>query len=246
MDKILLQLERLQRHYDHSVKAYDEVSLLDLAHALRIWADLKLTLPKSEPRFLKTRLFKSAVAPRKVMKGATGNEYVFAYMADGVVTYASDGHFFESPDHGGDLTLSGAVMIKEDNSILLKNFCATKGVALGEENIKIMNSATISRGNYVEWMGSEVARVCYPDESGALHRVAITREMLIRRVANTMDASHPSGATPSDGEGNRFDPAVQYLTQFKVGGIGLHYFILLKTAQDLVEIASHLLAGKSE
>jgi len=33
-DKVKLQFERLQRHYDSSVRTYDSVSLLDLSHSL--------------------------------------------------------------------------------------------------------------------------------------------------------------------------------------------------------------------
>lgn len=245
MDKILLQLERLQRHYDHAVKNYDQIALLDLSHTLRIWADLKQTLPTIEPRFASTLAFKSAIAPKKVMRAATGSEFVFAYMPDGVVTYASAGQLCQVPGHNEDFTISASVMPKDDGSIMLKNFCAMKGRALDHEMVQIMAGADVTRGNYVTWMGSEAARVSYAvDDSGKLEKVSLSREMIIRRVANTMDASHPSGAAPVDGDGNRFDPAVQYLRQFKVGGVELAYFILLKVAQDLLHIAPRLLAGK--
>ena len=39
---IRLNLERLHRQYLLSVKQYNEVSLLDLSHALRQWVDMAL------------------------------------------------------------------------------------------------------------------------------------------------------------------------------------------------------------
>lgn len=86
-------------------------------------------------------------------------------------------------------------------------------------------------------MGAEAVRVGYRDESGNLVRKSISREVLIRRVANTMGGSHPAGAEAlSD-----FDPAVQELMHTSVGGVPVPYFILLKSAQDILEIAPRLL-----
>lgn len=37
---IELQLERLRRHYEMSMQTYDQISLLELSHTLRVWADM--------------------------------------------------------------------------------------------------------------------------------------------------------------------------------------------------------------
>jgi hypothetical protein len=92
-------------------------------------------------------------------------------------------------------------------------------------------------------MGAEAVRLSFPTGTGDLKSLAISREMIIRRVANTLDGSHPSAATTTGGTENSFDPAVHHLLKYQMGGLPLPYFILLKIAQDILEIAPKLLAA---
>jgi hypothetical protein len=68
---------------------------------------------------------------------------------------------------------------------------------------------------------------------GHLHRIALAREQVIRRVANLLDGSHPAdaGNTPAIGSA---DQAVEYLMGLRAGALPLPYFLLLKIAQDLL------------
>ena len=66
--------------------------------------------------------------------------------------------------------------------------------------------------------------------------------MFIKRMANTFDGSHPSIAKDEDNYNNKFDEPIRSLLHLHLmGGLPLPYFILLKIAQDILEIAPHLL-----
>jgi hypothetical protein len=243
MRTVLLQLERLRRHYEVSVRSYDEVSLLDLSHSLRIWADLKTTLPTEAPAFAKTIAFRSALPAKKVMRIARQYRHIFAYMPGGVVTRASSGQVVSGPDlegPNGQVTVGTALKVNTDGSIELKNFSYV-GSALEQPLIKALGGEDVSRGNYSQWMGAEVVRMGYLTERGELLRTSISREELIRRVANTLDGSHPSARMSDDSQTHPLAQPVSILLQYKVGGLPLPYFILLKSAQDILEIAPRLL-----
>ncbi|MFN9387433.1 MAG: hypothetical protein ACK6BU_10800, partial [Cyanobacteriota bacterium] len=75
---------------------------------------------------------------------------------------------------------------------------------------------------------------------GPLETVAISREMIIKRVANTLDGSHASAAGGGEVD-NAFDAPVHHLLKYKVGGLPLPYFILLKVAQDILAIGDKTL-----
>lgn len=243
MQTVLLQLERLQRHYGISVRSYDQVSLLDLSHSLRMWTELKSALPKVAPLFATTLAFKTAIPAKKVLRAARGTRFVFSYMPGGVSTYASNGHIVSGPELGesnAPVTLGAAVKINEDGSMELKNYCIV-GASFEQPLIKALQAEDQTRCNYVQWLGSEAVRVCSPTEAGDLKTVTISREMIVKRVANTLDGSHPSAAGGSNEGENSFDAAVHHLLKYQMGGLPLPYFILLKIAQDILSIAPKLL-----
>lgn len=244
MRSILLQLERLRRHYEIAFRTYDQISLLDLSHSLRIWADLKPTLRHTVPAFEATTAFKSAIPAKKVVKLARQHRHIFAYMPGGVVTHASNGHLVSGLDTEGpqgQFSMGCSAKVNTDGSMELKNF---SWVALVPEQpaIQALEAADVSRGNFSQWMGAEVARVGYLDSAGTLVRASISREQMIRRVANTLDGSHPSTGQQSGNLENSLDAPIQELLKFKMGGLPVPYFILLKVAQDLLEIAPKLIA----
>lgn len=76
MQTVLLHLERLRRHYEAAVRAYDHVSLLDLSHSLRRWTELKTPLIQLAPRFSTTLAFKTAIPAKKVLRAARGRTFV--------------------------------------------------------------------------------------------------------------------------------------------------------------------------
>lgn len=84
--------ERLRRHYDAVFNTYDHLSLLDLSHALRMWADLKASIGKKAPTALSTLKFRSATPQRQMLTGLRDIPYVVAYLpGEGVFTRANRG-----------------------------------------------------------------------------------------------------------------------------------------------------------
>lgn len=239
MQKVILQLERLRRHYNNSVRNYDHVSLLDLSHTLRVWTELKVHLRTIEPKFAKTLAFKTAIPAKKVLRAARGSQFIFSYMPGGVITYASNGELASGPS-SAPYTQSLVVRRNEDGSIELKNFCFV-GATLEQPIRAALDAEAQTRCNYENWLSAEAVRVCYPAKAGSLEAVTISREMIIKRVANTLDGSHPSVAAGSNSSENSFDPAIHYLLQYKMGGLPLPYFILIKIADDILSIAPKLL-----
>lgn len=240
MHKYALQLERLRRHYETAVRTYDVIGFWDLSNALRIWADLKSVLHTEVPAFATTLAFKSGAPSRGLTRLAHGHAYVFAFMPGGVTTYASNGSIAASSVEAGRGTLGAWVKKNSDGSIELKNFCFIAD-AVDDPLSRALMSEQVSRCNFINWLGAEAARVSYRTDDGVLDGATISREQLIRRVANTMDGSHPSSTIGDSEFVNRFDGPVRHLLKSSMGGIHLPYFILLKVAQDLLAIAPRLL-----
>jgi len=239
LQKVIVQLERLGRHYNHSVRNYDEISLLDLSHALRIWADLKVPLREFAPKFATTSTFKTAIPPKKLLRAARGNQFIFACMPGRVITFASK-ELVSGPTPA-PWHQSVEIRRNEDGSTALDKFYFV-GAVLEEPIRGLGKTADQTRCNYENWLGSEAVRVCYADDAGRLQEMKISREKIIRRVANTLDGSHPSVvASVGDVKEKDIDSAIRFLLQFKMGGLPLPYFILLKIAQDILSVAPKLL-----
>lgn len=235
MQQALLQLERLRRHYESAVHTYDLVSFLDLVHVLRVWAELKMELPKFNREFQEKRPFKTAVPIKKVLKRVKTRTYIFSHLPNnGVRTFASNGELFTGPNVN-DGSFSVAIKMKRntDGSIQLSQACFVDAV-VDDSTRKFMENSKVKRCNFADWLGAEAVRVRFRDENKNTHQCSISRENLIRRLANTLDASH-SSLTQTESISNRFDVPIKWLLQFRCGGLPLPYFITLKTAQDMLE-----------
>ena len=128
----------------------------------------------------------------------------------------------------------------EDGSRTMDRFFWVNFV-LEPEQMKALESQSVTRCNYSQWLGAEVVRIAYQDPAGALTVTSLTREEVVRRVANSLDGSHPSAAaTERDGTSIN-DAAIRKLLSYHMGGIPLPYFVLLKIAQDILEVAPKLL-----
>lgn len=238
MSKVSLQLNRLRRHYESALVSYDEVSLLDLSHVLRIWTELKIPLKIISPKFSDKKVFKSSTPGRKILKLARRCEYVFAYMPGGVITRANSGVLLSFP-HKSDEKLRASISTNQlDTHLEIRNF------ALIGDNFKTslyseFKQETIKAHTFVNWLGTEAVRCGYFDEKGEYKEYSISREMIIKRVANTLDGSHHS--TLEGGErDNKFDAPVHRLLKYKVGGLPLPYFILMKISQDIINNSGNM------
>lgn len=241
MNTVQLHLERLRRHYETTVQTYDQVALLDLSHTLRIWTELKQPLIQISPKFSKAIAFKTAIPAKKVFKAARGHKYVFSYMPGGVRTYASNGHLASGPGMepaDGDFTMGIAVKVTPP-LIELGKYCIVS-TSFEQPLVKALDAEQTTRCTYIQWLGAEAVRVSYINSLGKLTTTAISREMMIKRVANTLDGSHSSAANSADTD-NAFDEPIQHLLKYQMGGLSLPYFILLKIAQDILDVAPRLL-----
>lgn len=237
MNTVLLHLERLRRHYDAAVRTYDEVSLLDLSHTLRLWIELKKPLVTLAPDFSNSMMFKTAIPASKVLRAAKGHRFVFSYMPGGVRTYASKGQLASGPGMGpndGDFVVGVAVKMTPP-LVELARYCVIS-TSFEQPLIKALGAESVTRCGYIQWLGSEAVRVSFINDKGVVEVVAISREMIVKRVANTLDGSHASAAAAEDTD-NPFDAPVHYLLQYRMGGLPLPYFILLKIAQDILDVA---------
>ena len=238
MHRVLVQYERLRRHYQHVEKTYDYASFLDLSHILRIWVELKVALPKIDKTFTAKKLFKSAVPNRKILKAYNNVEYIVAFLPDGVTTHVGNKKMIEWNEREGAFSI-GATVAQKDDWMKMTNFhfCfpnAEPGTKSITENPKI------SRLNLVEWFGAEIIRMNFKRANGQLETISIPREILIKRLANILDGSHTSLETSGDFD-NKFDEPIKFLMDFKCAGCPIPYYLLLKVAQDIVEFGPKLL-----
>jgi hypothetical protein len=244
MHEVLLSLDRLKRHYDVAVHTYDEVAFLDLAHTLRFWCDLKRSLKDRAPAFSESVSFKTATPARKLIRAARGCQHVFCFLGTSVHTYASNGQI------AGPLKMPGYDSMTVFSKItstppLLEVFAyALIAKEMNEDEInqlwKSFWNPDIRRCNYNQWLDAEAVQWAYQQEDGDLKHFRVTREMLIRRVANTLGPSHPK----ADELTHEWDRPIHYLLQCMAANLPLPYFVLLKAAQDILECASKTIDGK--
>lgn len=242
MEKVDIHLKRLRRHYDHSVNTYDDASLLDLSHVLRIWAELKTPLQEVNDKFRTSLSFRSESPVRKLLRTLNQHEYVFSYFPGGVVTNAHKGKVLSVPKRFYE-GAAGSKIKKDFNPGTFLYFYFT-APQLDQEYWKLIENTKTTRCNYANWLGAEAVRLCYKNKADQLENVHISREVIIKRLANTMDGSHPSLGKDENDE-SKFDEPIKFLREFECGGLPLPYFILLKIAQDILRNVPILLEAKA-
>jgi len=165
-----------------------------------------------------------------VLKQAVNSQYIFSYLpGSGVVTYASNGQLESGPDinNGGAFTM-GVKVKNTGSSIWLSQYCYISK-SLKQPYIKALDNEKVVRCNYASWMGSETVRLQFLNPNGVMEKHSISREILIKRVANVLDASHTS-LNDSGVSDNMFDESVKWLMRFNCGGLPLPYFFITKNS----------------
>ena len=236
-----IQLERLRRHSEQAANTYDHISLLDLSHTLRIWADLRSQVQHA-PELMTTLAFKSSVPAKKLVRALRGGTYILFSMPSAVHTAASTNQLGFTGDGipSGNGTVGATAKFNQDGSLDISAYYYVKGEV--EPSLRsLLGEGQVSRGNYSQWLGSEVIRLSYPGVDGQCTPVGISRENLIRRMANTFNASHPRDPDVSENTEHVLDPAIQFMMRYTVAGLPVPYFILLKAAQDIIAVAPKLL-----
>ena len=90
---------------------------------------------------------------------------------------------------------------------------------------------------FKEWLKAASVRVWFVNRAGNSQEKIITRDTLIKRVANALGSSYPSGIFDVS---NKYDEAVGFSLKFKIEEIPLSYYILLKTAHDTLDCSDFL------
>jgi hypothetical protein len=137
---------------------------------------------------------------------------------------------------GGKATFGATAKFNENGSLDISAYYYVKGEV--ESSLRhLLGQGEISKGNYAEWLGSEVIRLSYLEADGKCIQMGISRENLIRRMANTFNASHPRDPDTSENVDHVLDPAIQFMMKYTVAGLPVPYFVLLKAAQDIISVA---------
>lgn len=251
--EINLNLRRLRSHFENAMQRFDDVSFVDIASSLRNWADMAGPLVRIAPEFSSRQMFKSATPNRATVREIANITYVLFLTPSVLPT----GMYSPPPDSRQGSPISGMKISK--NSRLLKNGDGPfsigglntfnnkgqlqtsnpyfVGKALGDDYVKFGESlqrASVKPLNFRCWMGAEVVRMGYLDSKDNIKVVIISRAMLISRVANILNGSHPTIAIK---EQNQYDPAVKILLELEFQGVPLPFFVLFKIAEDILHFA---------
>ncbi|MCG7869813.1 MAG: hypothetical protein JAY74_26010 [Candidatus Thiodiazotropha taylori] len=234
MERLKLHLNRLKRHYEHSLYTYDDVSLCDLSHILRMWTEIAEELVNNK-EYLCLRKFKSASYNKKLLRLLKGNDYLLVDLPPDTRTYATRWTVYTGPK--GTETATGGVKFKFNTNEKSMDFRAMYAFYNHKYDgmPKLMEKNKVGKHNISQWMGIDVVRYRYTDEDHSIIEDKISRNKLIKRIANTMDGSHPSKEQNPDSK-NKFNKHVDHLMKYRLGGLPLPYFILLNTAQQILSV----------
>jgi hypothetical protein len=231
---VALNLERLYRHYQVSIKKYDEVSLLDLSHSLRLWVDMQDGINQYLAQHHPTRRFTAYTLCTPLLKACHGAKYIIAYFIKGVTTHTDNKALLSFKSIGG--MMSFGVRQLAGGTLNVSHF-----LCLAESRIKYeyepSTAFAVQESTFKKWLDSEVVRVRFLTDKQKIEEKIISREMLIKRVANHLGGSHPNGVFEVT---HKYDKAVEYLLSQRIGNIPLPYYILLKSAHDILDIFDYL------
>lgn len=236
MNRVRLQYNRLQRHFSHSVSTYDEVSLIDLAHTLRIWNEMAPELPRLNKNFDTERIFSTASPVKTVKRKIKKYKHLCIYFPDfpdgGITTSASNGSAFKYyfNDEEEPTISSGILKYNEPD------LCVYQMIAVhcepDDHLFDILGKHEVKKTNLENWFKSECVRINTINMQGDLEIFVITRECLVKRLANVYEASHSS--LVEDTIINKFDYPINILMKYHIGGLPLPYFAVLKIANDIL------------
>lgn len=214
INHVFLQYKRLERHYRASLEQKDTISFLDLSHCLRIWVEMKNELDelvKSKGVNLK---LSNPTASKNIKRILKGSSYTYLPLGGGV----------DSPG----IKMKGVMGIDIKGSPDEIGKLAKKLYEAGPPT----ESPTTLR--YSEWLASGIYEV--PSNDKTHPQIRISREILIKRVANMLGASHPIGTTDGDDKENKFDPYILELHNIKIAdGYPATYYELLEIAGSILK-----------
>ena len=194
----------------------DEVAFLDLAHSLRVVSELKAQIDdliKNNPLLIEWPNINKNNKIKKILKGS---------------------RYFEIPLVSKKENLQQRIQIK-DLRIINRALSAeeVKELYLAGPLVEKPTNLTFS-----QWLASEVFYTTDKDN----RRIGITREILIKRIANLLGGSHPNGSENDTMEEKFFDHYVRELNSIKVAGdYPVTYYQLIEIAEIVVDKINKIL-----
>ncbi|QMU28115.1 hypothetical protein [Adhaeribacter radiodurans] len=245
IDNIIVYTKRLKKHFDYSKQIYDEnelidlkVSLIDLAHTLRNWVDMKMDVQKFLEEYAPGTRFNSQDYTGSLKKLIRPYNYVIAPIPLGLTINHKtvDGKLdFMLPTDNFDYATGVQCKInKESSELSVRNFWFVyKHFDNSQMNI-MFKGFILKKLNFLEWLGAEAVKIAKLNNSGVMERNSISRETLIKRVSNILGGSHPEGLEVKHTLDNEH---VRYILEHSSFiNRPLPYFILMKFASDLLDV----------
>lgn len=231
-ENVKIQYDRLRRHYTANLNGYDQIALLDLAHALRFFTEIPgLIDDKYGPKLLNAN-FNAGM--KRIMRGA---EFSYCYLPeDGVTVKAKIGWngMFEFHGPSNDqFSIGGTTKLEANQRISIKEFFLIYR-ELSPVEIQLLNSysqaVTYTKVGLKDYLNAIAVRFQFANESPKF----ISRIELIKRVANEYDASHASHADKPDDFVNHFSAPVQRLMQYSCADLPLPFFVLMHISKNIL------------
>jgi hypothetical protein len=212
--QIKLQFKRLEKHHELSLKEKDPVAFLDLTHTLRIFTDMKREIDAKIAELNFFPDFTNTVKNKELSGILKGNNFFSLPISSGV--------------ENSDMQVKGLTIINRE---------------LTDDEIKKLFElgAPISRTtqlSFTDWLGAGIVERGTPENKNH-PKILISREVLIKRVANILGASHPSGMEQGDEYENRYDSYIRELHDMHVAnGFPLTYYQLLEISSEVIRVFS--------
>ena len=215
LHQLHLQYDRLLRHHGSALRTKDEVSFLDLAHTLRVWADMKVAVTRIAQEHNRNLTLAHHTFQKSIKQSLRGATHMSLPLAAGV----------ESPGvQVSGLRITNRVLTPEE---------IMKRAQMGPPK------AVPSTMKFSEWLAAGIFEV--PSGEPNHPHLTIFRETMIRRVANILGASHPVGMESDDQPEKRFDSYILELHAIKLAdGYPATYYQLLEIAGELLARAKCL------
>lgn len=244
VEQLQINLTRLKRAVDLAA-SLDAAAIWDMTHILRVFVDLLPAITQLD-NFRAAKAFRTCSPAQKFMKKIKRFPHVVTYFGEGIRVKLDD-MSHDTVGHPNDPSNKALISFKckfEEPlpTLVLQSYIVVFGNVEDETRLFAGRSGS-AKVNFYSWMKGEVARVSYRNDQSKIFHTILTREQMIKRVANKYGASHPIGGEDGGIE-NSLDPYIDYLMKFTCYGYPVPYFILMKTAIDILE-AFPVLLGKA-
>lgn len=259
-------LVRLERDYLICYQGYDRPALKSLAHSLRLWVDMHTAvdqyLKENNPmvkfnshsvlplfnRTFRDREHMLICFPKRVMlktRHPSSEEITNGVSAEKTISDWSIPTPAMAAGEEVQVQISfdvekepGQLECTLGRFIVVIDRPAHKTPTSKERSIIDEQAFDFKKTSFSSWMNSLAARVMlHSTETGALCRHDISREELIKGVANVLGGSHPQGG---HNVVNDKDLIVSHLMLYRGFSLPVPYMALMKIAQDIIQAFSSL------